>query len=161
MLSQDRRQIQRRFGVRTVCKLLLVLLAQHFCVIGGKLSEGINFSDNLARCVAVVGLPYPDKRDSVLQEKLSFAESKERGAGNRLYEAMCMKAVNQSIGRSIRHVNDFASILLLDRRYANDRVMEQLPKWIGDLVLVSANFNETERDLVNFYSFHKKRLNLI
>lgn len=46
-----------------------------FSVIGGKLSEGINFSDNLARCVVVVGMPYPDKRDVVFKEKMKYAGS--------------------------------------------------------------------------------------
>jgi chromosome transmission fidelity protein 1 len=38
-----------------------------------------------------------------------------------------MKAVNQSIGRSIRHSRDYASIVLVDQRYARSSVREKLP----------------------------------
>ena len=52
------------------------------CVMGGKLSEGINFSDSLARAVVVVGMPFPDGRDPVLQEKLKQAERLEQAASS-------------------------------------------------------------------------------
>ena len=153
------------------------------CVMGGKLSEGINFSDNLARCVVVVGMPYPDGRDMVLQEKMRRADVQEakmaaleRGgvattkatvtttttssngtgssmgsAGRKLYEAMCMKSVNQSIGRSIRHVNDYATIVLLDRRYTRDNVVSQLPAWIGRSVVRPPQFGAVLESLQQFY----------
>lgn len=69
-------------------------------VVGGKMSEGINFSDDLARCVVMVGLPYPNARDAELVEKMSFLDKRSAGAGRQYYESLCMKAVNQSIGAS-------------------------------------------------------------
>jgi len=42
-----------------------------------------------------------------------------------------MRAVNQSIGRAIRHRNDHASIVLCDRRYITDpNIWKALPGWI-------------------------------
>ncbi len=46
------------------------------------------------------------------------------------YENACMRAVNQSIGRAIRHRNDYAAIVLVDRRFGTDRIRGKLPGWI-------------------------------
>lgn len=104
-----------------------------FSVVGGKISEGINFSDNLGRCIVMVGLPYPNLYSAELQEKMAYL-NKTIGpsAGQEHYENICMKAVNQSIGRAIRHKNDYAIILLLDHRYANEKVVGKLPDWIRE-----------------------------
>lgn len=45
-------------------------------VVGGKMSEGINFKDALGRCVVMVGLPYPNPKDPILLEKMSFGNLK-------------------------------------------------------------------------------------
>jgi chromosome transmission fidelity protein 1 len=121
------------------------------CVIGGKLSEGINFSDDLARGVLVVGLPYPDRRDTLLQMKLKYADSIRPGSSTELYESICMKAVNQSIGRAIRHIKDFAAIILLDHRYRKQKIQTLLPNWISKSLVSPHSFNEVTTHLLTFF----------
>ena len=118
-------------------------------VVGGKLSEGINFSDRLGRAVVVVGLPFPNINSAEWKAKIKHVEEtfleqsldsvglsktdrehQARAAGRDFYENACMRAVNQCIGRAIRHVNDYASIILLDRRYKTSRIRNKLPGWI-------------------------------
>lgn len=118
-------------------------------VVGGKMSEGINFSDRLGRLVVVVGLPYPNIASPDWKAKMEYIESStksrllERGdvtpaeatsrakqTSRDFYENSCMRAVNQSIGRAIRHRGDYAAIVLLDKRYTSDRIRNKLPGWI-------------------------------
>ncbi|ETN45463.1 uncharacterized protein HMPREF1541_09295 [Cyphellophora europaea CBS 101466] len=124
-------------------------------VVGGKLSEGINFSDSLGRAVVCVGLPFPNANSGEWKAKIDHIESakmsqcKEQGypenearlrakaAGRDFYENACMRAVNQSIGRAIRHRNDYAAILLVDRRFATERIRSKLPGWIRESMIVN------------------------
>lgn len=118
-------------------------------VVGGKMSEGINFSDRLGRLVAVVGLPYPNVASPDWKAKMEYIEystrtrllerggitpteasSRAKQAARDFYENSCMRAVNQSIGRAIRHRGDYAAIVLLDKRYTSERIRKKLPGWI-------------------------------
>ncbi|KAL3698819.1 hypothetical protein R1sor_012895 [Riccia sorocarpa] len=138
------------------------------CVVGGKMSEGINFSDGMGRCVVMVGLPYPSPTDPELVERMKYIDllvaADHNGAcGGRqskeYYENLCMKAVNQSIGRAIRHIKDYAAILLVDARYASDTSgpTSKLPGWILQrLVKVTGSFGEVHRQLHQFFRYNRQ-----
>ncbi|RCI12699.1 hypothetical protein L249_0612 [Ophiocordyceps polyrhachis-furcata BCC 54312] len=105
-------------------------------VVGGKMSEGINFSDRLGRCVVMVGMPYPNAASPEWKAKMEYIEATAKADGKQaardFYDNACMRAVNQSIGRAIRHRGDYAAIVLADRRYASARIRARLPAWIRD-----------------------------
>ena len=131
-----------------------------FSVIGGKMSEGINFANDMARCVLVVGLPYPDITDPEMQEKMKSLdkEFKENGGnginGQSYYHNLCMRAVNQSIGRAIRHAQDYAAVVLCDQRYSADaRIWRALPKWLRgeDAFKQKQSFGQAMGDLRHFF----------
>ncbi|XP_012945666.1 ATP-dependent DNA helicase DDX11 [Aplysia californica] len=131
------------------------------CVVGGKMSEGINFSDDLGRCVVMVGLPYPNIQSPELKEKMSYLNANfprdpaGRQAGQVHYENLCMKAVNQSIGRAIRHREDYAAILLLDQRYLKVNVSSKLPTWISQHLKRAEKFATLMQAVPKFFSSHK------
>lgn len=123
-------------------------------VVGGKMSEGINFSDRLGRCVVVVGLPYPNINSPEWKARIEYiqasttkrllssssttaatiteeqAAAQAKQVARDFYENACMRAVNQSIGRAIRHRGDYAAIVLVDRRFGTERIRGKLPGWI-------------------------------
>ncbi|CAA6671599.1 unnamed protein product [Spirodela intermedia] len=124
-------------------------------VVGGKVSEGINFSDGMGRCVVMVGLPYPNPSDVELMERVKYIDRLGESAahattleGREYYENLCMKAVNQSVGRAIRHIKDYAAILLVDSRYG--------PK-PSHLIFPTGGYGEVHRLLRQFFQFNRQR----
>lgn len=113
-----------------------------FAVMGGKMSEGINFSDELGRAVIVIGLPYPNKTGVELRERMKFLDSQMTNGGRMLYDSMCMHSVNQSIGRAIRHRKDYAAVYLFDERFEQSSVKNKLSGWIGTRTQVNLGFTE-------------------
>ena len=65
-----------------------------------------------------------------------------------------MRAVNQSIGRAIRHQNDYASIMLIDERYALPRIGRKLSGWIRDHVRPCNTFGPCIRNMRTFFKGH-------
>ncbi|WKY00801.1 hypothetical protein Q1695_015100 [Nippostrongylus brasiliensis] len=113
-----------------------------FAVAGGKLSEGINFSDDLGRAVFMVGLPYPNKNSIELKEKMKYLDSQVSGGGSQLYQSLCMHAINQAIGRAIRHRRDYAMVFLLDSRFTQKEVISKLTGWISKRLRCPSSFGE-------------------
>jgi len=138
-------------------------------VVGGKMSEGINFSDSLGRCVVIVGLPFPNINSAEWKAKIEYIElatterlsksdvggksggkrlekaeieKRAKEQGREFYENACMRAVNQSVGRAIRHKGDYAAIVMVDARFSGERIKGKLPGWIqGGLVEGSGEKN--------------------
>lgn len=136
-------------------------------VIGGKMSEGINFSDKLGRGVVVVGLPFPNIRNAEWKAKLEYVEKStiERGASyndgkaaaREFYENACMRAVNQSIGRAIRHQRDYASIILLDQRFGTRRIADKLPGWIKQGIKEGRSDNKFDEIILKLRRFFESK----
>ncbi|KPV75443.1 uncharacterized protein RHOBADRAFT_14367 [Rhodotorula graminis WP1] len=124
-----------------------------FAVVGAKLSEGINFADDMAR-----GIPYPNSQSAELKERMAYLKSAGQArrvagapdAGQVLYQNLAFRAVNQSIGRAIRSARDWASIILLDERYAQPAKKAQLPHWLGDDVQSPPTFGALIQGVARF-----------
>ena len=120
-----------------------------FAVVRGSLSEGINFSDRLGRCVVVIGMPYLNKSDPEVQSKMKYYDKMNGYSGIQYYENACEVAINQSIGRAIRHIRDYAAIILLDNRHINK--LSRRPKWMHTSMAPNLNYSGLITALQEFF----------
>lgn len=69
-----------------------------------------------------------------LKLKQNVLEQAFPDAGNRWYRQQAARAVNQAIGRIVRHKSDYGLILLIDERFNSREQIWQLSKWIRPTV---------------------------
>ncbi|KAI2595673.1 regulator of telomere elongation helicase 1 [Homo sapiens] len=133
--------------------------ATFLAVCRGKASEGLDFSDTNGRGVIVTGLPYPPRMDPRVVLKMQFLdEMKGQGgaggqflSGQEWYRQQASRAVNQAIGRVIRHRQDYGAVFLCDHRFAFADARAQLPSWVRPHVRVYDNFGHVIRDVAQFF----------
>lgn len=128
--------------------------ALFLAVYRGKISEGLDFADDYARVVITVGIPYPNFKQVDVSMKRDyndrFCTKKKLLNGRQWYETQAYRALNQALGRCLRHKNDWGSLLLVDERFFNVSTQSKLSKWIRGSISHSNNFELMIEDLKNF-----------
>uniref|UniRef100_W5K1X8 DNA 5'-3' helicase n=1 Tax=Astyanax mexicanus TaxID=7994 RepID=W5K1X8_ASTMX len=125
-------------------------------VCRGKVSEGLDFTDDNARAVVTVGIPFPNIKDLQVELKMKYNDqhSKSRGLlpGGRWYEIQAYRALNQALGRCIRHKNDWGALILVDDRFRSNpnKYITGLSKWVRQLVRHHENFTSAMQSLQSF-----------
>ncbi|ORC93419.1 helicase [Trypanosoma theileri] len=134
-------------------------------VCRGKISEGVDFADHHGRCVVVAGIPFANHTDLFVRLKRDYITSvapqrpKVQGklfTGDDWYINESMRAVNQCVGRVIRHKDDYGAVLLADERYANQ--LGGLSKWVGERCSVHREFRETYACIAKFFASFRRRM---
>lgn len=99
----------------------------------GKLSEGIDLGDDYCRAVVIIGLPYPARYDpKVILKQKYLDENNAKINGIKWYMLQMKRALNQSIGRVVRHKHDYGAIIICDSRFR--QLQDGLSRWIQAFV---------------------------
>lgn len=110
------------------------------------------------------GTPPAVQLSSAVHNGQSGAAQSGASAGKEYYEDLCLKAVNQCIGRVIRHRGDYAAIILADARWVtgNEGVqlgngckprgpLRKLPLWIQESLCTCRTFGDAYGRLHRFH----------
>ncbi|PAA47632.1 hypothetical protein BOX15_Mlig004721g5, partial [Macrostomum lignano] len=125
-------------------------------VCRGKMSEGIDFSDEQCRACVTVGIPFPNVRDTLVSLKRRYNDqhAKERTLldGGQWYETQAFRALNQALGRCIRHRHDWGALLLVDERFAqrSGRYLAGLSRWVRNRATACDSFQDVKSRLAQF-----------
>lgn len=139
--------------------------ATFMAVMRGKVSEGLDFADMYGRAVIVTGIPFaPSKDPRVLLKKQYLNDNKNHKLnGNDWYVLDSIRAINQAIGRVIRHKDDYGGIFFCDNRFHQRRNQGYISEWIQNHLQnqnSGEKFDSMLEILSQFYSNAKQKVGL-
>ncbi|CAH8605853.1 unnamed protein product [Heterobilharzia americana] len=120
-----------------------------FAVMRGRVSEGLDLADDAGRGVAILGLPYAPFHDPRVRLKMAYLDEQcvklkssskqdqqqknlldKYPTGRQWYNLQAWRAINQAVGRVIRHYKDYGIIFLCDERFASNSAQSNLSSWM-------------------------------
>ncbi|TPP58054.1 Fanconi anemia group J protein [Fasciola gigantica] len=154
-------------------------------VCRGKVSEGLDFADSYGRLVIAIGIPYPAFNSPQVQQKREFNDASRRLSASQLvaphgqpqspstssasisncvlsgsdwYNAQAYRALNQALGRCIRHTEDWGAVLLADARFVEQpgRYLTGISRWIRSRVTHHNNWDDFAVRLRSFIDTRTK-----
>ncbi|KAL7099864.1 hypothetical protein ACP275_09G112700 [Erythranthe tilingii] len=128
-----------------------------FAVCRGKVSEGLDFADRAGRAVVITGLPFSTMTDPKVRLKREYLDLQSQKFGNKgltgeeWYTQQASRAVNQAVGRVIRHKHDYGAIIFCDERFTNLNRQAQISLWIRPHVKCYSKFGDIVYTLTRFF----------
>lgn len=125
-------------------------------VYRGKVSEGIDFADKAARAVITIGVPYPNVKEITVGLKRDYNDIARRTKphllpGRDWYASQAFRALNQAVGRCIRHRDDWGAIIMIDSRLRiGNSVDLKISKWLRQLVFLDNDYRVVKDRLEEF-----------
>ncbi|CAH8537821.1 unnamed protein product [Schistosoma haematobium] len=100
-----------------------------------------------------------DTNDDITSSTSNVSSPRRRKvlSGSEWYDAQAYRALNQALGRCIRHANDWGSILLADARFVeqSSRYMCGISRWIRSRVNHHCSWESLECQLQSFVKSHE------
>lgn len=88
----------------------------------------------------------------------TYRSSKNLLSGNEWYCNQAFRALNQAIGRCIRHRFDYGAIILLDERFQEERNRAHISKWLRKSIKQYDSFDTSLEGLKSFFRDVKSRV---
>ncbi|KQK08543.1 hypothetical protein BRADI_2g42410v3 [Brachypodium distachyon] len=122
-------------------------------------SEGLDFADRAGRAVIVTGMPFSTPTDPKVRLKRDYLDKQATPSnknpkgltGEEWYVQQAARAVNQAVGRVIRHRHDYGAIIYCDERFVWPNYQSQMSYWLKPYIKCYSKYGEVVQTLTKFF----------